>query len=210
MLGVYPRMYRTPAGVRPARVLYPRVARPAVLWRSRFEVPSRRGRIASSRIDCEGEPASMSNQAQSSITLRGLHPRRFASPLADRLADGADAEQVADAILAIWLEIDHALHPIIGHRGVAALHARSLKLTAIAHPWLPHSHRGALGAIDPSELKAALIQQPVAEAAEGGNALLHTFREVLASLIGQSLSDRLLRTVWAHAAGSASGQDIPS
>ena len=70
-----------------------------------------------------------------------------------------DAEQVADAIVAIWLEIDQALHPIIGHRGVAALYNRSLHLTAAAYPWLAMGQHGVPAAVDPSALRAALVQQ---------------------------------------------------
>ena len=70
------------------------------------------------------------------MPLKSQPSRRWPAPLADRVTDGADAEQVADAIVAIWLEIDQALNPIIGHRGVAALYNRSLNLTAAAHPWL--------------------------------------------------------------------------
>ena len=64
------------------------------------------------------------------MPLKSQEDRWWPAPLADLVSDGADAEQLADAIVAMWLEIDQALHPIIGHRGVAALYNRSLHLTA--------------------------------------------------------------------------------
>ncbi len=135
---------------------------------------------------------------------------RWLAPLADRLHDGATAEQVADTVVAIWTEIDLALHPIIGHRGVAALYSRSLILTAVAHPWLSLGHPGVLAAVDPTALKDALRLQAAAEATAGGNALFQSFQALLASLVGPSLTDRLLRPVWAHSSGASPAQDTSS
>ena len=133
--------------------------------------------------------------------------RRWPAPLADRVTYDASAEQVADAIVAICLEIDQTLHPTIGHRGVAALFNRSLSLTAAAYPWLARDQPGVLAAFDPSALKAALVQQSAAEAAAGGLALFQSFRELLASLVGASLTERLLRSVWAHPSSGPPAQD---
>lgn len=133
--------------------------------------------------------------------------RPWPAPLAGRIADDADADQVADAIVAVWLEIDQALHPIIGHRGVAALHNRSLKLTAATYPWLAVGHQGALAAIDVTALRATLVPRAAAQAAAGGVALFQSFRELLASLVGQALADQLLGSVWAHPSGTSPAQD---
>jgi hypothetical protein len=121
--------------------------------------------------------------------------------------DGADAEQLADAIVAVWLDIDRALHPIIGRRGVAALYHRSLKLTAAAHPWLAVGHADAQAAVEPSALRAALVQQAPADAAAAGGALFETFHGLLASLVGKSLTTRLLHAVWDQPAGASPAQD---
>jgi acetyl-CoA acetyltransferase len=58
--------------------------------------------------------------------------RPWPAPLGDRVADDASAGQIADAIVALWQEIDQALHPIIGHRGVAALCIGGGEATAMA------------------------------------------------------------------------------
>jgi len=129
------------------------------------------------------------------------------APLAGRLPDGASAEQLADTIAAIWLEIDQALNPIIGRRGVAALYNRSLKLTAPAYPWLTEGHQHLLASVDVTALRAALVQQATAEAAAGGSALFHTFHDLLASLVGASLTNQLLGSVWALPAGARPAQD---
>jgi len=132
---------------------------------------------------------------------------RAPAPLNGRVKDATDAEQLADAVFAVWREIDQALHPIIGHRGVAALYNRTLKLTAAAYPWLAMEQRGIPAAVDPAALHAALVQQTGAEAAAGGNALFHSFHQLLASLVGPALTERLLRSVWTPSSGAAPAQD---
>jgi hypothetical protein len=144
------------------------------------------------------------------MTPEGRERRAWPAPLAGRVADDASVEQIADAIVAIWQEIDQALHPIVGRRGVAALYNRSLHLTAAAYPWLAMGHRGLAAEVDPSALKGALVQQAAAEAAAGGMALFQTFHGLLAGLIGASLTDRLLRSVWARPAGTSPAQDTSS
>lgn len=133
--------------------------------------------------------------------------RIWPAPLAGRVAGNAEAGQIADAVVVIWFEIDRSLHPVIGHRGVAALYNRSLKLTAAAYPWLAIGHRGALAAIDSSALRAALAQRTAAEAGAGGCALFDSFHALLASLVGPALTARLLRTAWVYPSGDPPAQD---
>jgi hypothetical protein len=105
---------------------------------------------------------------------------------------GVEPAQVADAIASTLQAIDAALRPIIGERGVAALYSRSLYLTSSAHPWLARMHEDVQ---DLAALKSTLAQQSTDDAAAGGSALLRTLYDVLASLIGSSLTERLLRSV---------------
>ena len=144
------------------------------------------------------------------MPLKSHEDCRWPAVLADLVSDGADAEQVANAIVAIWLEIDQALHPIIGHRGVAALYNRSLHLTAVTYPWLAIDQPAVPAAVDPSGLRAALVRQTAAEAAVGGSALFQTFHELLSSLVGASLTDRLLGSVWTHSSPDSPAQDTSS
>lgn len=129
-------------------------------------------------------------------------------PLAGRVDAGADARQLAHAVAGLWRDIDAALHPVIGHRGVAALFNRSVRLASRGHPWLAATaQQGGLGAIDPAALVAVLSQQPSAAAAAGGLALLHEFHALLTSLVGPSLTDRLLAAIWGQTAGGEPTQD---
>jgi hypothetical protein len=127
---------------------------------------------------------------------------RWPAPLSTCLND-ADASQVADAAVARWLQIDQALHPIIGHRGVEALFNHSVKHTAASFPWLGHDPQDAVATVDPSVLKAALLLQTADEATAGVDSLFQSLHDLLTSLIGSSLTDQLLRSVRAHSPGEA-------
>lgn len=138
---------------------------------------------------------------------QGLQSRPTAAPLAHRVGAGADAAQLAAAVFAIWAELDDALTPILGPRGVAALYQRSLHLAAQAHPWLAAPNEDDPPAVGPAALQSALSRQSSGAAAAGGSAFLQTFHELLASLVGHSLTVRLLRSVWAAPSSSPPALD---
>ena len=125
-----------------------------------------------------------------------ISPRRLMAPLANRVVDDSSADQIAAACGAIWLELDAVLSPIIGPRGVTALGQRSLHLASAGHPWLPRPQPGGSALLDSALLMSLLAQRSSEDAAAAANAFLQTFRELLVSLIGGSLTERLLRTVW--------------
>lgn len=136
--------------------------------------------------------------------------RRIAEALAQRSGGPANAAQVADAAVAVWREVDAALHSVIGLRGVAALYRRSLFLQHAGYPWLASALSGPATAMDLPALKAALAQQDSSVAAAAGGATLQTFYELLTGLVGAKLTERLLRPVWATLLGETPAQDTPT
>jgi len=129
---------------------------------------------------------------------------------AERFEKGADAVQIADAIVSTWQEISAALCPIIGQRGVTALYKRSLHLTSRTHPWLSRMPESASPTLDFTALKSTLAKQSSADADAGGDALLQIFQELLSVLIGSSLTERLLHSAWANSSDSSTfKQDHP-
>ena len=128
---------------------------------------------------------------------------RIALAVAQRAGEGADAARVADAIIALWQQIESVLAPILGQRGVAALYKRSLHLAIAAHPWL-ELQEDLQVTMDLAALKSVIAEQDSADAAAGGVAMLHTFHILLTSLIGSSLTGRLLDAVWTHSSPSSS------
>lgn len=133
---------------------------------------------------------------------------RGAAPPSRGAVEPVDAAQAADAMVATCQKIDAALIPIIGHRGVAALYGRSLHLVAATHPWLAAAHAGVEAPMDLAVLKSVLARQSGAGAAAGGRALVRTFLDLLATLIGRSLTERLLLSVWEDLLSGPAAQDI--
>lgn len=133
--------------------------------------------------------------------------RRIETALARRSGPGGDVRSVADAIVALWRDIELQLTPIIGPRGVAALHRRSLFLTAREHAWLAVGPDGATLANDLDALRSLLHQQDVDVAMTGGNALFLTFHDLLTSMVGPALTERLLRDVWDPSPSDTFAQD---
>jgi hypothetical protein len=108
----------------------------------------------------------------------------------------------------MWQEIDDALTPVLGARGVVALYRRTLHLTAVACPGVASGADGLLHATDPTALKALLVRQRADHAAMLGSAFLSEFNGLVASLIGPSLTGRLLRAVWLPPSSGLTAQDI--
>ena len=121
---------------------------------------------------------------------------RILATLAARTRNGTGEGGTAAGVVAMCEDISAALTPIIGSRGVAALYKRSLYLTAQAHPTLLGLQEQVQAEIDPSPLMTALTPLSDAEATRIGGALLIAFYELISSLIGPSLTERLLRSLW--------------
>lgn len=133
-----------------------------------------------------------------------------------------DVAAAAALQLATWGEIEVALTPIIGQQGVAALYRRSVHLKTGSHPWLSaliensasnNSAGNTIGStsggggIDLDALRSVLLRQDAAVASAAGDAVLRTFFELLTNLIGASLTERLLHSVWVNFLSDSSQQD---
>lgn len=136
--------------------------------------------------------------------------RPSAASLAPQGGHALSSDQTAQAIVTAWHAIDDALTPVIGARGLAALYLRSLHLTA-AHPGLATADGpGKLvltAAPTPAQLQALIACQSPANAAAIGNTFLEVFHALLSSLVGPSLTERLLRAVWPLSPSSLPPQD---
>lgn len=109
---------------------------------------------------------------------------------------GASGQQIADASVTIWRAVDAALAPVIGLRGSAALYRRSVHLVRQSHPWLAPANGAPAEPGDFETLHAALKQQTGPQAAAAHDAVLQTFHDLLAELIGRTLTQRLLQAAW--------------
>jgi hypothetical protein len=130
--------------------------------------------------------------------------RPFPPTLARQAPAQPEAESAADAALAVWREVFAALAPVIGTGGVSALLRRSVHLRQADLPGLTMSAReaGDLGA-----LHAALLAQTPATAQAAHDALLETFVDLLATLIGPALTERLTGFARTSASSGTATQD---
>lgn len=128
-------------------------------------------------------------------------------PLASRVRSDADPAQIAAAFLAVWQEIAAVLAPIVGEQGLAALYRRTVHQSMSQHPWLSGRDEGLPTETEPAALATLIARQSPSDAAAAGDAFLLSFQALLASLIGPSLTARLLRSVWDNPSSGTAAQD---
>lgn len=121
-----------------------------------------------------------------------------------------DVAHIIESTSATWQRIDTALAPVVGTRGVDALYKRSLIFCSREHPWLAGLGGGLASNLDTAALRAALSKQNAADAAAGAHAVFQTFHELLATLVGRPLTERLLASVAKNASISRLVKESPA
>ena len=107
-------------------------------------------------------------------------------------SEEAAVRDVAELAVGFFRQAEAALAPILGRHSVGALYQRSLHLTRSEHPWLAVAC-GTWTQTDPLVvLKKAVSRQTLHSASAAVQALLTTFRQLLSTLIGTSLTTQLL------------------
>ncbi|CAN5164487.1 hypothetical protein BH11PSE10_BH11PSE10_17320 [soil metagenome] len=142
------------------------------------------------------------------MSIENPERHRPVGPLASRVKSGATAAEIAVVMASLCHEISAALSPIVGARGVAALHNRSHHRCAASHAWMAALRDVAAVNAGCEGLVALLARQEPGEALSGGEDYLQTFHDLLLSLIGPSLTERLLRTVWPPISSGTAAQDM--
>jgi hypothetical protein len=138
------------------------------------------------------------------MSTAGSEPRReiIRKKLAQSAGKESDASTIAAATVAQWLQISARLNPVMGSHGVDVLFSRTLYLAGRSYPWLGVAGDRQLGAPSVDVIRARLGRQQALVAAAASCEFMFIFTELLATLIGDSLTDRLLGPVWALAAPS--------
>jgi hypothetical protein len=117
--------------------------------------------------------------------------------LSSQLGASPSATAVGAATVATWDQLAACLVPVIGRQGVDVLFSRAVHLTIAAYPWLEVPGARHDGQMPLTDLRSRLELRDPEAAAAASQAVLLTFAELLSSLIGQPLTDRLLAPVWA-------------
>ena len=117
-------------------------------------------------------------------------------------------EKVADAAINLWEQMATQITSIVGEDGFNSLYTRSVLLTLSTFPWL------AAASLSPqtdhrfAELKISLEGQTPEQARAANSLLLITFTDILASLIGEQLTIRLLRSAWGEDPFEKPGKEL--
>lgn len=138
-----------------------------------------------------------------------MHHEAIRSTLTHHAGSAPDANAVAEATINTWHQMAARLMPVIGTRVVEVLFSRSLHLTSLSIPWL--SIVGDYGdtSVLLAALKTRLAERKTEDAEEASHALLLTFTELLTTLIGKPLTERLLAPVWVHPSPESERENPP-
>jgi len=123
-------------------------------------------------------------------------PRRrlIAAALAER------PEEVVETTLGLWSRFAPELTAVVGAGGFMSLYSRSVKLTGGRYPWVLSELSKPTCGDGLSELRACLGHQTPAQAHLASEDLLNVFFDLLASLIGESLTGQILDSAWSSPA----------
>jgi len=118
------------------------------------------------------------------------------------------AENIADAAIHRWELIAAQIVSIIGEGGFNALYIRSALRAHSAFPWLPTEPLSPQTDARFANLKKSLEGQTPEQAGAANRLLLITLTDILASLIGEDLTTRILRSAWGNDVPSQAGQEL--
>ena len=131
--------------------------------------------------------------------------------LRQQLIEGLTAEppeNVVSAAIGLWEQLSGQIVAIVGQGGFDSLYARSLFLSQSTFPWLGASAVSAQTGRGFAELKTSLEGQTPAQAAAANSLLLVTFTDILAALIGEQLTTRILRSAWSNNAQDTASREL--
>jgi CheB methylesterase len=115
--------------------------------------------------------------------------------LENQALSGASAAQITGSLADILRRAEKCLTPVIGPQAFVALYKRSLVLTGRSHVSLAGLDGTVQSDVALASLMSSLSKQASTDAAVEDRDLLQTFYELVKSLIGSSLSSRLLQLV---------------
>jgi hypothetical protein len=117
-------------------------------------------------------------------------------------------EKVADAAINLWEQMATQIISIVGEDGFSSLYVRSVFLAQPTFPWLASSPLSPQTDQRFAELKTSLEGQMPVQAREANSLLLLTFTGILAALIGEPLTARILRSAWGNDASYSTSKEF--
>jgi len=117
-------------------------------------------------------------------------------------------DKVADAAIGLWEQMATQIISIVGEDGFNSLYARSVYLAQPKFPWLTANSLSPQTDQRFAELKMHLEGQTLLQAREANSLLLLTFTGILATLIGEPLTSRILRSAWGNDASYSTSKEF--
>ena len=108
---------------------------------------------------------------------------------------------------ALWGQAEREVSPIIGHRGTAAVFRSALATARRTYGWLPDTLDDSSVDACLKRLDDTLLGREAQEAVEAALAVRVAFQDLLESLVGVTLTLRLLGAAWP--AGPAQADLLP-
>ncbi len=118
------------------------------------------------------------------------------------------SEKVADASILVWEKLSTQVISIIGVGGFNSLYARSIYLSQQSFPWLEDCALSAQNGQRFVDLKKCLEGQTPEHAIAASNLLLITLTGIMASIIGDQLTNNILHTAWGDVALDKNGKEL--
>jgi hypothetical protein len=119
-----------------------------------------------------------------------------------------NAMDAADAAISLWEPMATEIISIVGKEGFNSLYARTIFLNHAAFPWLSANSNPLQADQRLAELKMSFERQTPAQVTEANNLLLITFTDILASLIGEQLTTRILCLAWHTDISNCTGKEF--
>ncbi|PUA18910.1 hypothetical protein C7W93_03060 [Glaciimonas sp. PCH181] len=117
-------------------------------------------------------------------------------------------EAVLETTVYLWERLASELTSIIGEGGFQSLYSRSVHLTSASFPWMVLSHPWQRTDSRFVDLKVSFEDRSFTETSEASIALLVTFIDILAVLIGELLTTSILRSAWGDDALDIAGKEL--
>jgi hypothetical protein len=117
-------------------------------------------------------------------------------------------EKGTDAAVDLWTQMAVQLISIIGAGGFDSLYARSVFLSQSTYPWLAARSESPQTDHQFADLKTSLQAQSPTLAREANCLLLITITDILASMIGERLTTRILRSAWGQDTHATSHKEL--
>ncbi|MGZ3237141.1 MAG: hypothetical protein ACXWIN_01260 [Burkholderiaceae bacterium] len=117
-------------------------------------------------------------------------------------------DAVVDTTIQLWEQLAAELISIIGEGGFESLYARSLHLTSTTYPWIMPAHPWQQGESRFTALHNSLASRDAAQAGDASIALLITFIDILATLIGEFLTTNMLHAAWGNDALDTAAKEL--